>query len=154
MLWEVTLLAKDENDRESYRVREEYNLLTHSRLGYDLIAGNARGFLLEGDLQDRQREQLLDELLVDVLLEKCTCKQVGAMAPTSNGEAVVNILLKPGVMDPVAESVTAAARDLRIALDGVSTFRRYFLNRAALAQADRDALYRKVLANEAIERVI
>ena len=36
------------------------------------------------------------------------------------------MLLKPGVMDPVAQSVLEAARDLGIRLDSVRTFRRYF----------------------------
>ncbi len=42
MLWEVTISPNKGSDQESDRVREEYNLLTHSRLGNDLIAGNAR----------------------------------------------------------------------------------------------------------------
>jgi phosphoribosylformylglycinamidine synthase len=153
MLWEITLYPKDENDRENYRVREEYNLLTHTRLGYDLIGGNARGYLLEGDLTEPQVGLLLEELLVDVLTERCTSKRLG----TADGEqagGTVTVLLKPGVMDPVAQSVIEAARDLGVRLASVSTFRRYFINPAVLERADRAALFRKVLANEAVERVV
>src|SRR5262249_35914943 len=151
---EITLFPKDENDRESYRVREEYNLLTHSQLGYDLIGGNARGYLLEGNLTEQQIERLLEALLVDVLTEKGFCKKLGAADGEPEPGAVATVLLKPGVMDPVAQSVIEAARDLDIPLDSVSTFRRYFLSPDRLPQADRDILYRKVLANDAIEQVI
>src|SRR5207249_3517290 len=63
------------------------------------------------------------------------------------------VLLKPGVMDPVAQSVLSAARDMRLSLAAVRTFRRYSLA-PDLSKADRDVLFRKVLANAAIEQVI
>jgi phosphoribosylformylglycinamidine synthase len=154
MLWEVVIYPKDENDRESYRVREEYNLLTHTKLGYDLIGGNAYGYLLEGNLTDQQRERLLDELLVDPLTEKCACRKLGEANSRSNVEMFVTVLLKPGVMNPVAQSIIEAARDLGIHLESVSTFRRYFLSPSHWPKADRDILFRKVLANDAIEQVV
>ncbi len=40
--------------------------------------------------------------------------------------SIATVLLKPGVMDPVAESVGLAARDLGIDLFSVRTFRRYY----------------------------
>jgi phosphoribosylformylglycinamidine synthase len=153
MLWEITLYPKDENDRESYRVREEYNLLTHTQLGYHLITGNVRGYLLEGDLSERQVELLLEELLVDVLTERCTSRRLSE-GDVLAGAGAVTVLLKPGVMDPTAQSVIEAARDLGVRLASVSTFRSYSVNPEALARADRDTLFRKVLANEAVERVI
>src|SRR5207249_1606170 len=75
----------------------------------------------------------------------------------------LTVLLKPGVMDPAAQSVLAAAQDLGIRLESVRTFRRYFIDPAALEPptADpgaRDTLrggfLHKVLANDAIEQVI
>jgi phosphoribosylformylglycinamidine synthase II len=153
MLWKVTIFAKDENDRESDRVRKDYNLLTHSQLGYSLIGGNARGYLLEGDISEQQLESLLD-LLVDPILEKIFCERLGQQVAGPKGGIVATVLLKPGVMDPVAESVQDAARDLGIELTAVSTFRCYWLSPEQLPNADRDVLYRKVLANEAVERVI
>ena len=63
------------------------------------------------------------------------------------------MLLKPGVMDPVAESVLAAARDLGLEVRGVRTFRRYQVKGDSLA-AERDLLARKVLANDAVEQVV
>ncbi len=153
MLWELTLYPIGENDRESYRVREEYNLLTHTQLGFQLITSNSRGYLFEGDLSESDATRLLEELLVDPLVEKCALRELGK-AGLSAGRETATVLLKPGVMDPAAQSVVEAARDLGLRLQSVMTFRRYGLSPEALARADRDVLFRKVLANEAIERVV
>jgi phosphoribosylformylglycinamidine synthase subunit PurSL len=40
----------------------------------------------------------------------------------------LTVLPKPGVMDPVALSVIDAACDLGLSLQGVRTFRRFYLN--------------------------
>jgi phosphoribosylformylglycinamidine synthase len=56
-------------------------------------------------------------------------------------------------MDPVAESVLDAARDLGTSLEGVRTFRRYFGSND-ITPTYRDILFRKVLANDAIEQIV
>jgi len=56
-------------------------------------------------------------------------------------------------MDPVAESVLSAARDLGVNLASARTFRRYYSPRP-LSPSVRDALCHKVLANDAIEQAI
>ena len=63
------------------------------------------------------------------------------------------VLPKPGVMDPVAQSVLAAAQDLGISLDAVRTFRRYFFDKTVLPKTDETRL-RKMLANDAIEQIL
>src|SRR5262249_4817319 len=60
--------------------------------------------------------------------------------------------LEPGVMDPVALSVVEAAHDLGIPLTSARTFRRYFGPPPPPKSAE--VLFRKVLANEAIEQVV
>src|SRR6516164_3634081 len=125
MLWEITIHPKDEDNQESHRLREEYNLLTHSTLGNELIGGNAHGYLVEGAVTERQVRRLMEELLVDALTDNCTLKRLGNAGDRPNGNGTVPVLLKPGVMDPVAQSVLDAAGDIGIHLDSVSTFRRY-----------------------------
>ena len=71
----------------------------------------------------------------------------------SQGEPVT-VLLKPGVMSPVAESVLGIAKELDVALDSVRTYRRYYLANGDLASDRRDLLFRKVLSNDAIEQVV
>ena len=69
MLWEVELQPKERNS-ERDRVCAEFDLLTHSQRGRDLIAGCARGFLVEGDLGRQEHQTLLADLLGDPVVER------------------------------------------------------------------------------------
>jgi phosphoribosylformylglycinamidine synthase len=150
MLWEIEIDPKD-NDAELVGVQADYQLLTHSPAPAGLL-GTARGYLLEGGLSLDQASRLMNELLVDPLVESGVCNPVPL--PLDGPPRVLEwtVLLKPGVMDPTAESVVEAARDLGIPLDSVRTFRRYILERDGLPAAEGAAL-RRVLANDAIEQI-
>src|SRR5262249_603431 len=156
MLWEVEIFAKG-SDVERLRVAQEYDLLTHTRresgrataqiaVGANVIAKTSRGFFLQGVLSKAQVEHLSNELLVDPLVE---CGEVHS-APSTGAPGSHTVLLKPGVMDPTALSVIAAARDLGIELETVHTFRRYYWNDVRL---ESSIMTKKVLCNEAIEHV-
>jgi phosphoribosylformylglycinamidine synthase len=149
MLWEVEIRPKGP-DAERDRVGDEYDLLTHGRDGRGLVARTARGYLLEGELMREQAERLTVELLVDPLAE---AGRVGTLDGQGAGTPAATVLLKPGVMDPVALSVVDAARDLGLAVASVRTFRRYFFPQPLPASA-REVLFRKVLANEAVEQIV
>jgi hypothetical protein len=120
MLWEVEIrpVGRD-GDRE--RVCDEFDLLTHAQRGGDLVTGSARGYLIEGDLGDADLERLTAEVLADPLVETVTASPVGARA-----EHAYTVLLKPGVMDPVAQTVIDAAALLGLPVTAARTFRRYF----------------------------
>jgi phosphoribosylformylglycinamidine synthase len=148
MLWEVEIRPLG-RDAERERVCDEFDLLTHSTRGADLVRASARGFLLEGYLDREAAERLATELLVDSVVETYTLSEVGKV----NGTDAITVLLKPGVMDPVSESVLAASLDLGQPLEGVRTFRRY-VGTPDLKGADRELLFRKVLANDAIEQIV
>ena len=148
MLWEVEIMPLG-RDAERERVCDEFDLLTRSRRGGDLVTAAARGFLVEGKLTRDDARRLADDLLVDPLVERYTLSEIGG---TGTARAYT-VLLKPGVMDPVSETVRKAARDLGLGVDEVRTFRRYF-GPAEIPATDRDALFRKVLANDAIEQVV
>jgi phosphoribosylformylglycinamidine synthase len=154
MLWEVEIFAKG-HDAERLRVAHEYDLLTQTASGASNCCGNviqktSRGFLLQGELNRSHIEQLRAELLVDSVVES------GEIHAT-NGRGEIEcsgahtVLLRPGVMDPVALSVIQAGRDLEIPLERVMTFRRYYWTGKAFDEA---VMFRKVLCNEAIERVV
>jgi phosphoribosylformylglycinamidine synthase len=149
MLWEVEIRTK-EGDPDRARVCEEFDLLTHTHQGAALITGSARGYLLQGDLDRQQAERLVHELLLDPLVETGRLAEINQAGP---GTVLATVLLKPGVMDPVAQSVLEATRDLGIPVASVRTFRRYF-GPQSLTGPQREVLFRKVLANEAIEQVI
>src|SRR5438132_10526660 len=70
MLWEVEILPKRHgNDAPSApelaRVRQEYDLLTHSDQGSKLLSVASHGYVLEGDFSHDQAEQIRTELLAD-----------------------------------------------------------------------------------------
>jgi phosphoribosylformylglycinamidine synthase subunit PurSL len=149
MLWEVEIrtLGKD-GDRE--RVCDEFDVLTQSARGADLVQASARGFLLEGDtLSEAAATQLANALLVDPVVETVDVQPLGHL----HSNTTYTVLLKPGVMDPVAESVLKAAKDLNTPATQVRTFRRYF-GKTDNDPRDIERLFRRVLANEAIEQVV
>ena len=147
MLWELEIRPTGK-DGERERVCDEFDLLTHGERGGDLISASARGFLLEGELSDEQRARLASEVLADPLVEAAEFAVVG----TRTAHAYT-VLLKPGVMDPVALTVLDAVQMLGVPVSAVRTFRRYY-GPPELPSLDRDVLFRKVLANDAIEQIV
>ncbi len=65
---------------------------------------------------------------------------------------LVHVLPKPGVMDPVAQSVMSAINDFGLRAEVVRTLKKYWIE--GLADDRVGALGAKVLANDAIEQVI
>src|SRR5712692_6578724 len=160
MLWEVEILPKGlgqgaRSDPELGRVRQEYNLLTHSDQGGRLLASASHGYLLEGDFPQEQAERILTELLADPIVSESRLGEVNEhRRQHSDAALVVTVLPKPGVMDPAAQSVVEAARDLGIRVESVRTFRRYYLDLDHLASPNLDLLLHRVLANDTIEQVV
>ncbi|HVT29707.1 MAG TPA: AIR synthase related protein, partial [Lacipirellulaceae bacterium] len=70
---------------------------------------------------------------------------------SAHKEQLISVLLKPGVMDPVAQSVITAANDLGIRPEAVATLRKYWISGADETQAQ--SLGERLLANDAIEQV-
>src|SRR5260370_40872679 len=98
MLWEIEIQPKG-RDLERERVYEEFTLLTPGGGTDQLIAQTARGYVVQGDLDQKGAERLLTELLVDRLVEVGRIKQLAAL--NGNSEQVnpaVTVLLKPCVM--------------------------------------------------------
>jgi phosphoribosylformylglycinamidine synthase len=147
MLWELEIKPLG-RDGERERVCDEFDLLTHAERGGDLITASARGFLLEGDLSDDSRARLATEVLVDPLVETGEFEQVGARSGH-----YYTVLLKPGVMDPVAQTILDTLKMLGHPVSAVRTFRRYS-GPPEVSSLDRDVLFRKVLANDAIEQIV
>ncbi len=148
MLWEVEIRPLG-RDGERERVCDEFDLLTHSKRGGDHVVAAARGYLLEGDIAADQVTTLCHKLLVDEIVETVVVREIGLPIL----DPVYTVLLKPGVMDPVAQSVKKAASEIGVDVAEVRTFRRYF-GRVNIPELDRDLLFRKVLANLAIEQII
>lgn len=149
MLWEIEIQSLQENP-ELARVRDDYNLLSHSNDGQTLLTGATKGYLIEGDLDESTVQQLLHKLILDPIVEKA---QLTNLSNGHSNTAGTTVLLKPGVMDPVAQSVVEASRDLGIEVKSTRTFRRYLLDEG-VSDTQRQLLTRKVLCNDAIEQII
>ncbi|MFO0800402.1 MAG: phosphoribosylformylglycinamidine synthase subunit PurL [Gemmataceae bacterium] len=147
MLWEVEIRPLG-RDGERERVCDEFDLLTHAQRGGDLVTASARGVLLDGELTEADATRLAAEVLVDPLIESGLVRAAGG-----SSELAYTVLLKPGVMDPVAQTVLDVCRMLKLPVEAVRTFRRYF-GPPELSSPDRDVLFRKVLANDAIEQIV
>ena len=155
MLWEIDIHpAEGQPDRVAERVAaaaREFGLAN------DLRVASARGFLIEGESLDRTKvEKLAAELLVDPIVERADVRQVAACNDRTGSVAIdettcVTVLLKPGVMDPVAQSALAAAFDLGVQPAVIATARKYWLGGAN--EAEIRSLSAKLLANDAIEQV-
>jgi hypothetical protein len=68
MLWEIEI-SPIGRDVERQRVIQEYDLLTQSSHGKELVERASRGFLVQGDVDSTQAESLLNNLLLDPLVE-------------------------------------------------------------------------------------
>lgn len=152
MLWEIDIHpAEGQPDRAGERVASAAHELG---IVDGLRVAAARGYLVQGEsLQRADVERLAGELLADHVVERAVVGRVGEANLNESGAAghCVTVLLKPGVMDPVSQSVLTAANDLGIRPEAVATLRKYWLSGADAAGVK--ALSTRLLANDAIEQV-
>ena len=163
MLWEVEIRpAANQRDREGARVLRESHAWGAASIGH---VQSARSFLIEGPMDREAIEPVASSLLVDTLVESYELRELTAakrQQSAADDEArrsgerpaqqLLNVLFKPGVTDNVAQSTKLALNDLGLAVEAVSTCRKYWLNSDA-TQADLELVAEKILANDAIEQV-
>jgi phosphoribosylformylglycinamidine synthase len=156
-LWEIDVHPRDNQpDLLAAKVASDARDL---RMAGNFEVSAARGFLIEGDLGAAELEQIARELFSDAVVEQIVVAPLGdnrlIRPPTTvNGKhaALVHVLPKPGVMDPVAESALRAARDFGLPVKAVRTLRKYWL--AGLPDEMLSALCNRILANDAVEQVV
>ncbi|HBJ38930.1 MAG TPA: phosphoribosylformylglycinamidine synthase, partial [Planctomycetaceae bacterium] len=111
-LWQIDIYpAEGFTDRDGQRTSQQISELG---LGHDIAVDFARGFLVEGDLQQAEATRIAHTLLSDRLTERAVVATVGdddLTEPPGDNPTLVHVLPKPGVMDPVADSTISAARD-------------------------------------------
>jgi phosphoribosylformylglycinamidine synthase len=117
------------------------------------VVQSARVFLIEADFDKAFAERVACELLTDPVCEQHYLGR--STAPPGLAKAtLIEVHLKSGVTDPVAESVMAALRDMGANPAGVRTARKYVLLGERIKPAQIDQIARKVLANDVIEDVV
>ncbi|MEM9185922.1 MAG: phosphoribosylformylglycinamidine synthase subunit PurL [Planctomycetota bacterium] len=162
-LWEINVApSPSQPDRDAERL---VDAAREAGIANGLRAATARGFLIQsGALGEEPIDAIVRGVLTDGVIEQATVSQiagagaagVGLAAPPSrlDGEPAVllNVLPKPGVMDPVALSTTAAIGDLGFEPPLVRTFRKVWL--AGADPATAKLIGERLLANDAIEQVV
>ena len=113
---------------------------------------SARVFLIEADFDPAFAERVARELLADPVCEQHYTGRSGPPAGLAKA-TLIEVHLKSGVTDPVAESVMAAITDMGVAPLGVRTARKYVLL-GDIKPRQIDTIARKILANDVIEDVI
>ncbi|MHC4867607.1 MAG: phosphoribosylformylglycinamidine synthase subunit PurS, partial [Planctomycetota bacterium] len=110
---------------------------------------SARVFLIEADFDQDFADRVATELLTDPVCEEYYIGR--SRAPAGLAKAtLIEVHLKSGVTDPVAESVTTAIADVGAEVDHVGTARKYILL-GEINQSQADSIAKKVLANDCIE---
>ncbi len=152
-LWQIDIYPADgQIDRDGERISEEIQELG---LADALTIGFARGYLIEGDFNLATARELADELLADPLAERTVVALAGQESlrvPPGQQKTLVHVLPKPGVMDPVALSTQAAARDAGLAVHGVRTLRKYWL--PEMPEQQLQQICRRALSNDSVEQVV
>lgn len=152
-LWQIDIYpAEGQIDREAVRTTEEISELG---LGEQVSVAFARGFLVQGNFEEEDAQRLATTLLADSVTEFPVVAIAGEETlcePPDSQTTMVNVLPKPGVMDPVAASTLGAARDAGFDVQAVRTMRKYWLD--DMEESKLGAICRRALSNDAIEQVI
>ena len=152
-LWQIDIYpAEDQVDREAIRTAEE---IAELGLGQDVSIAFAKSFLVQGDFAHDEATRLAETLLCDSVTERSVVAIAGQDTlnePPGSETTLVNVLPKPGVMDPVAASTIGAAQDAGFDVHAVRTLRKYWLGE--VADSSLDSICRRALSNDAIEQVV
>ena len=152
-LWEIDIYPADgQPDRLGSAVAGDAADLG---LASDLAVSAARGFLVQGELDEAQANQLARELFADGVVERTVVARAGdrRLAVPPNGKPqLLHVMLKPGVMDPVAQSALNAIADFGLQVEAVRTFRKFWLPASSPDMVS--ALSSRILANDSIEQVV
>ena len=114
----------------------------------------ARGYLIEGDFNAEQIQEVANQLFADSVVETTVVGTVDdskfSQSPVGDAE-LLHVLPKPGVTDAVAESAHQAMADLGHTPTAIRTFNKYWISDLPADQLQ--LLCDKLLANDSIEEV-
>ncbi len=113
---------------------------------------SAKVYLIEADFDERFAERVARELLTDPVCEQYYIGRSGP-PPGLARATLLEVHLKSGVTDPVAESVMAAITDMGVVPHSVRTARKYVLL-GEIKPSQIETIARKILANDVIEDVV
>jgi len=151
-LWQIDIYPADGFiDREGLRTRDQIRELG---LG-DVDVTVARTYLVEGPIDAEIANSMATTLLADTVTERTVVGIVGdelLCEPPGDEQTLVHVMPKPGVMDPVAQSTIAAARDNGWQVDAVRTVQKFWL--PELDDSHLQTICRRALSNDSVDQVI
>ncbi len=110
-----------------------------------------RVFVMVADFSEDQLERVALGLLSDPVTDEVRIEGRGA-AFGSDGAHIVEVIRKPGVMDPVEASAVMAIADMGLEVTALKTARKYIIF-GRLRRAELELISSKVLANPTIEEI-
>jgi len=110
---------------------------------------SAKVFLIEADFDDDFARRVARELLADPVCEEYYMGRSGPPAGLARA-TLIEVHLKSGVTDPVAQSVMAAIADMGVEAGHVRTARKYVLL-GEISQHQIETIAKKILSNDCIE---
>jgi len=113
------------------------------------VVQSATVFLIEAGFDKDLARRVAQELLIDPVCEEYYTGRSSAPAGLAKA-TLIEIHLKSGVTDPVAESVMAALADMGVIAGNVRTARKYVLL-GDITTKQTDTIAKKILANDCIE---
>ncbi len=111
-------------------------------------------YFLIGDLTRQDAARAAEELLIDKTIQEYALYGDQDTPPIFQGYISLQVLYKPGVMDPVEESTIKGMRDLGISgVSGIRTAKKY-LFKSALSRQDLLKVAEKLLYNKLIQFIL
>lgn len=155
-LWQVDIRPAD-GQPDSLGVQAE-SAARELGISNRLQIQGIHGFLVQGSLDAQTASKMAREYLADPIAQRVETALVGdpkLSAYTGNAKQLVHVLLKPGVMDPVAQSTLHMLKGLGFAADEVRTFRKYWIGGQAADESEViSRLASRVLSNDSIEQIV
>ena len=150
MLWQIEVALKPgQVDPVGQAVKSEAEAIGVA--GLDDVQ-YVRVFVIECELARKDVERIAARLLADPVVDRYAIGEP-VLDENRSGLHVVQVVRKPGVMDPVEASTLKGIVDMGLRASAVRTVRKYHLL-GRLSEADARRVGEKVLANDIIERII
>jgi phosphoribosylformylglycinamidine synthase len=109
-------------------------------------------FFIEGDVSLADLRRLAAELLSDPVAQTSQWRNVESAGVVSFGGHIIEVALRPGVTDPVADQIVRCAKMIGIdQIERAATGQRYIVH-GDLSETDCHTLARRLLANAVIQR--
>ncbi len=150
MLWQIEIALKPgQLDPEGQTVKSEAEAIGIS--GIEEVR-RVRVFVIQTELGREQVERIADRLLSDPVVDRYAVGEP-VLDESRSDLQIVQVVRKPGVMDPVEASTLKGIADMGLRASAVRTARKYYIY-GSLAAADAKRIGEKVLANDIIEHLI